>query len=175
MTAFFGDPKTRVYRPLLTVADVDDTLGKTPIRVAEAEAKERDLQTSCKKDVRDAMKKAWSQAGNGTTGAEAGFRLDGKPESYSLVPSSYTNELGSQTMRIVPDRTFAIFHVHPQNSGPQPSTPSTSANHFGDTGIADKYAINVYVMSASGLWVYDHELHMSIKLQNGLDWTKPCP
>ena len=138
-------------------------------------ARKADLEFSCNKDVRDAMKKAWAQSSNGNSGVEAGFRIDSTSDGYQIVPNGFTNEQGRQTLTIDPNSTWAIFHVHPNNSGPQPSTPETSVNHQGDTTLANKYSDYVYVMSSRGLWVYDPYMKKSFQLQSGLDWTKPCP
>ena len=67
--------------------------------ITEQNALKAALKLSCNKDTRDAMKKAWSQSGNGTSGAEAGFRLDGTPDDYKLVQNAFTNEKGLQTLR----------------------------------------------------------------------------
>jgi len=141
------------------------------------DAKERALALSCNEDVRKAMAKAWGQSSNGSSGVEAGFRMDGSDSSYQIVENAYTNQQAQQSMTINArgeNRTFAIFHVHPNNSGPQPSTPTTSSNRVGDTGVADRYGIDMFVMSSRGLWYYDHTLRKSFEIQEGLEWTKPC-
>lgn len=129
---------------------------------------------STDKKVCDAMVKAWNQTGNGTTGSEAGFRLDGDRSEYNIIENAYTNEQGKQSLTIT-SSTFAIFHVHPNASGPQPSSPATSLNGVGDTGVADKYGLDVFVISSSGLWYYDHTLKESIQLTTSLGgWLKSC-
>ena len=132
-------------------------------------------QISCQKDVRSAMLTAWAQSGNGTSGAEAGFRLDGNLDKYTLVPNPYTNQPGKQTITVTPGQTFAVFHVPPNNSGPQPSDPSNSSNGARDTTVANKYNFDIFVESQQGLYVYNPGTNSTFKLQSGLDWTKPCP
>jgi RHS repeat-associated protein len=136
----------------------------------------------CQPDVIKAMKTAWAQSGNGTTSVEAGFRLDGNPSKYKIVPNAYTNETKQQTMT-VSGSTFAIFHVHPTNSGGKPSTPENNAagNNEGDTGLVDRFYkqgqhIQIYVMHRYGLTMYDPKNPGQMpKLRDNLDWTKPCP
>jgi hypothetical protein len=78
-----------------------------------------------------------------------------------------------------PDRTFAIAHVHPGNGGNiwQASTPASNSpnNGKGDTGVADAYKLQYYIVSASGLGLYDPVLGgESSLLRPNLDWTQPC-
>jgi RHS repeat-associated protein len=105
----------------------------------------------CQPDVIKAMKTAWSQSGNGSSGVEAGFNLNGTPNNYKVAANSYTNQQKKQSVTINtsgPNKTFAIFHVHPNGSGGNPSTPDNNSegNKLGDTGIADKYNLQIYVM-----------------------------
>jgi hypothetical protein len=131
----------------------------------------------CKPDVISAMKKIWAQSSNGTSGAEASFRVDGDPANYNIVFSSFTNQRNFQNLTIIPGTTFALFHVHPNTSGWQPSTPENNSegNAYGDTGMADKYNLQMYVVSRNGLGFYDPATKLpGIQLRPGLDWTKPC-
>jgi RHS repeat-associated protein len=130
----------------------------------------------CDPNVINAMTRAWNQSSNGTSGTEGAFRLDGNPAKYDIVPQPPTNQTGSAAIRIVPGTTFAVFHTHPNNSGPYPSTPDNNheGNKFGDTGVGDKYNMQMYVVSSRGLTVYDPTTKQSSMLRNNLDWTKPC-
>ena len=60
----------------------------------------------------------------------------------------------------VANPTFAVFHVHPNNSGPYPSTPDNNklGNKKGDTGVADDYGIPFLVISSRGLAMYDPKM-----------------
>ena len=132
----------------------------------------------CQPDVIAAMKTIWGQSSNGTSRAEASFRLDGSPANYNIVVSPFTNERDKQKLTIKPGTTFALFHVHPNSSDWQPSTPGNNAegNPYGDTGVADKYNLQMYVVSSKGLGFYDPATKKpSVQLRPGLDWTKPCP
>ena len=133
-------------------------------------------QLYCQPDIIQAMKGIWRQSGNGTSGAEASFRVDGSLTNYRIVPQPFTNQSHSQTLTIIPGTTFALFHVHPNTSGWQPSTPGNNyeGNRFGDTGYADKYNFQTYVVSRKGLGMYDPATRTSSLLRPNLDWTKPC-
>jgi hypothetical protein len=133
------------------------------------------------------MKRAWSRTGNGTLGTEAGFVVNGTPGSYSIVDTKSDNTQGYQQMTItrnlpeVANPTFALFHVHPSNSGHWPSTPDNNklGNKEGDTGVADRFNVPFYVISSSGLALYDprtkNEANKGLTMvRKNLDWTKPC-
>jgi len=66
--------------------------------------------------------------------------------------------------------------VHPNTGSWQPSTPGNNAegNKYGDTGYADLYNYQIYVMSRAGLGMYDPATKQSSLLRPNLDWTKPC-
>ena len=134
------------------------------------------LQLCCRPDVIDAMKKIWAESGNGLRGTEASFTVNGSLGNYSIEIQSYTNEPKHQHLTINPGITFAVFHVHPGGSGAKPSTPGNNAegNPLGDTGIADKYKFDIYVVSSRGLWMYSWERKKDIQYRENLDWTKPC-
>ena len=133
----------------------------------------------CQPDVIQAMRTSWSQSSNGTSGNEAGFTLNGSADHY-WIQQQYTNESHKMTISIrtpgMPLPTFALIHVHPAGGGAYPSTPGNNweGNGLGDTGIADKYRIDVYVISQLGLTMYDPATGLSTMLRRGLDWTRPC-
>lgn len=138
-------------------------------------------QWVCKADVQAAMRNAWIESGEGYAGVEAGFRIDAdirKPYrvSYLIVPHEFTNEQGSLTTNIVP-WTFAEFHVHPNDSGAQPSTPGNNYygdESHGDTLVADENKIDIYTFNTRGLYVYRWETKQTIFLRANSDWLKPC-
>ena len=122
-------------------------------------------------------------AGSGTGGVEAGFNVNGTPSKYS-IDAMYTNEQNKMTIKINTaasgNPTFANFHVHPKGRdghNGSPSTPDNNSegNKFGDTGYADKYGYQVYVMSRFGLSMYDPKTKQTTQLRKGLDFLKPCP
>ena len=97
---------------------------------------------------------------NGITGVEASFNVNGDLNNPQIVINSYTNQRKSQSIKIIisgSDKTIAIVHVHPNDTGGNPSTPDNNYlnNGIGDTGIADKYGIKFYVLHKTGLRVYD--------------------
>lgn len=145
-----------------------DPMGLSPCR--------KEIPIYCNKDVIDAMKKIWAQSSNGGSGAEAAFVLNGSEDQYQIVNQGFTNQRNHMTMRIQSD-TFAIFHVHPNNSNWKPSTPGNNSenNGKGDTGVADEQGVDMYVVSKDGLGFYDPSTKEITKVRNGLDWTKPCP
>jgi RHS repeat-associated protein len=138
----------------------------------------------CQPDVIKAMERAWQATANGTKGTEAGFVTNGSPSNYSIVDTKSGNFQGYQKMSInLPGNpagaTFALFHVHSNDAGPNPSTPKNNrlGNNLGDTGVADKYNIPFYVISSRGLTVYDpakkNDPNKGITtLRQNLDWTK---
>lgn len=134
------------------------------------------LQLCCRPDVIDAMKTIWAQTMNGSSGSEASFTVNGSLAGYNIEPQPYTNERSKQQLKIHPGVTFALFHVHPNAAGPKPSTPGNNYenNRYGDTGYADMFKYDVYVVSKGGLWIYSWERKMDIQYRQNLDWTKPC-
>ncbi len=132
----------------------------------------------CKPDVIRAMNHIWLESDNGTTGVEASFMLNGSPESYSIEQEPMTGEKDEQRVTLYPGQTFAIFHVHPNNTGQYPSTPS---NHYGnkgqgDTALADENHIDIYVVHRLGLSVYRWQTKDTALLRWGMTWdnTKGC-
>jgi hypothetical protein len=131
-----------------------------------AQAEEAD---SLKMTVRDArvifaLKAAWTSAQNGTKGIEASFRLDGTPSDYVVVSLPSSNEFMNQRIRIVPGKTFAVFHVHPQQGEAVPSQQ--------DKTVADKYRLKVVTIHFKGLYEYDPVTRKTTKLGESLEWTK---
>ena len=128
----------------------------------------------CEPDVIAAMKQIWEQSANGTSGAEASFSVNGNSSNYKIVFNPFTNERSSQTFQIVTGGAspmFAIFHVHPNTSTWQPSTPGNNyeGNTLGDTGLADRFQLQMYVVSQQGLGFYDPKTKATTQLRKGLD------
>ena len=133
-------------------------------------------QLYCQPDVIAGMKKIWGQSGNGMNGTEASFNVNGSPGNYSLFFNPFTNQQQSQSFRLQAN-TFANFHVHPNSSSWQPSTPSNNAtgNGLGDVGMANRTGIQIHVVSRQGLGFYDPKTKLApVRLRPGMDWSKPC-
>jgi RHS repeat-associated protein len=122
----------------------------------------------CEPDVIAAMKKAWQQSANGTSGQEAGFSVNGTTTSYSITSTgaNTTNVPCTAVITITPT-TFAVFHVHPNGCQPQPSTTDINAANNGQ--------FDIYSFSTNGLWEYDPATGQSVMLRSGMSWTQPCP
>ncbi len=128
-----------------------------------------------------AMNKAWIASVNGKKASEGGGRegslnLTGTPSNYKIVTDNFSNEVGFHSIKII--RQFANFHTHDDESGPKPSTPNNNSqgNRLGDTGVANKYHFDIYVMSSRGLYRYDWKSKQTSAkpLRKGRDWLKPC-
>lgn len=123
------------------------------------------------------MERAWARTQNGTSGNEAGFVLNGTPSNYSIVDTKSGNTKDYQSFNINtggPNPTFLLFHVHPNRSTRNPSTPDNNAlgNNTGDTGIANRYNLLFLVGHRTGLTLYDPKVGKPVDLRNNLDWLK---
>jgi hypothetical protein len=153
-------PDARVWEVLNVAPRVEGVLSaETPIY--------------CRPDVIKAMNFIWTESRNGTTGVEATFILNGMPSAYSIEQESMTDEKMQQTVHVYPGQTFALFHVHPNGGGMYPSTPTNNyaGNDLGDTGFADKYGFDIYVVSYLGLTVYRPNGQVTVKLRDNMSWT----
>lgn len=133
----------------------------------------------CQPDVIKAMQGAWARTANGTSGNEAGFVLNGTPSKYKIVETKSGNTKDYQSFTINtsgPDQTFLLFHVHPNRSTRNPSTPGNNAlgNKTGDTGVADAYNLLFLVGHRTGLTLYDPKVGKPVDLRDNLDWLKAC-
>ena len=77
-------------------------------------------ETLKNREVISAIRTAWTLAKCGTSLVEATFNLDGNRSGYKVVAAARTNEMMSQTISITRGKTFAVFHVHPRGSRPDP-------------------------------------------------------
>jgi hypothetical protein len=133
----------------------------------------------CQPDVIEAMERAWSRTQNGASGNEAGFVLNGTPSSYSIVETKSANTKGYQKFTITTggsNPTFLLFHVHPNSSSRNPSTPDDNSldNNAGDTGIADKYKVLFLVGHRTGMTMCDPSTKKVTLICENLNWLKPC-
>lgn len=135
----------------------------------------------CQPDVIKAMGRAWARTVNGSSGNEAGFVLNGTPSNYSIVDTKSGYTQNTQKMKIFPD-TFLLFHVHPNSSTRNPSTPKNNAlgrKDAGDTFVSDTYqakgqTILFLVGHRTGLTMYDPRTGAFKDLRENLDWTEKC-
>lgn len=100
----------------------------------------------CSKAVTDAIKKAFEMSGGGTLNKEFGFAVvidvDG-----SLVATRVTGGEAGIWRAAVPADAVAICHTHRNAVSPRPSNQ--------DMGEADRLQILFFVISNSGLWIYE--------------------
>jgi hypothetical protein len=106
-------------------------------------------------DIQQAIKTIWLQTGNGTTGVEAAFTVNGTPDSYTIEMTRSDGQIGQNHVVVYSD-TIAIFHIHPNFGSPK---LSTTRNHYGkeshgDTWIADKHQLDIYAVSKYAIWAY---------------------
>src|SRR5689334_4052371 len=74
-----------------------------------------------KAEVIAAMKCIWSETSGGRASIEAGFRLDGSAAAFEVVRTRSSHTFRQETVSILRNQTFAVFHVHPADSRPEPS------------------------------------------------------
>lgn len=122
----------------------------------------------CNQQVLVAMQKAWALTGNGTSGMEAGFVLTGTPTDFNIewLPL-FTGDIN----RIAFNPTlltgaFAVFHVHPNGTGPDLSTP--------DKNLANQFNVDIYSESSQGLFGYNPADKSDTQLADFLQWANPC-
>jgi hypothetical protein len=123
------------------------------------------LETLSNPEVIAAMRTAWIASAAGTSGIEATFALDRGRSDYKVVAAGPTNHFMSQEISITPGQTFAVFHVHPTRSRPDPSG--------NDQAIADKYKLKIVTMHVLGLYEYDPVTRKTTQLRDGLGWLSP--
>jgi hypothetical protein len=121
-------------------------------------------------DVQQAIKTIWSQTGNGTTGVEAAFTVNGTLNNYTIEMTRSDGQIGQNHVVVYSD-TIAIFHVHPNFGSPK---LSTTRDHYGkesrgDTWIADKHQLDIYAVSKYAIWVYYWQTKQMVKLVD--DWV----
>lgn len=131
----------------------------------------------CRPTTVEALRTIWAESGNGVTGVEATFIMSGTDDDYTIEQMQMTGEKDKQTVHIYTN-TFALFHIHPNNSSPWLSTPANNyvGNGMGDTGWADRDHFDIYAASQRGLTVYYWRTKKMTMLRTGLSWasTKNC-
>lgn len=152
-----------------------------PITEPQQPPSQQETPIWCRPDVIEAMNRAWRRTQNGQSGNEAGFVLNGTPSNYTIVDTRSANTRNEQRMTIY-GNTFLLFHVHPNSSTRNPSTPENNARgdrNFGDTLISDRFYqrgrhIPFLVGHRYGLTMYDPRTRQVTVLRENLDWTRPC-
>lgn len=129
----------------------------------------------CLPEVIGAMNTIWAATINGTSTWEAAFIVSSLGGVY--IEPMERDRPYAQTVAIF-GNTVALFHVHPnaQNfwRGEWPSTPENNyeGNGKGDTGLADEFKIDVYVVSSLALTRYRPGYGNSLE-KVGMTWMKP--
>jgi len=109
-----------------------------------------------------AMQSVWMESSYGALNVEAAFRLDGSPSRYRIVAAPPTNAAQQQTVPIIAGATFAVCHVHPTRTRPEPSQA--------DRSIADRFHLKIYTIHVRGLYEYDPVTRRTTRLRGGVDW-----
>lgn len=143
-----------------------DILGAKPLTQSEVD------RLYCRPEVIAAMDTVWQMTGDGTQEYEAAFIVSRLGNVY--IEPMEPGRRHAQTVYIW-GNTVALFHVHPNSCACEwPSTPDDNYEHNGegDTGLADKYKIDMYVVSDIALTRYRPGVGNE-KLRVGADWMKP--
>lgn len=147
----------------------DPPQGTTPLTQTQID------RIYCLQPVIDAMKTIWAATSDGTGDWEAAFIVSHIGGIY--IEPMERGRPYSQTVLIF-GNTVALFHVHPNRCVDDnarciwPSTPDDNYEHngMGDTGMADKEKIDIYVVSKEGLTRYRPGVGNSIE-KTGMTWT----
>jgi hypothetical protein len=118
---------------------------------------------------KELARKAWEEVGYGDLPQEAGFMVsrDGKMSPVQLGQEiGSTETVGSTAFKISRGGVFATLHTHPRPSMnkkwvQQPSPP--------DIDVAKIFKQNVYVVTASGLWLAEPDGNLVHVFTNN-DW-----
>lgn len=130
----------------------------------------------CLPGVIASMKTIWLATDDGMGSWEAAFIVSHVGNVY--IEPMERGRPRAQTVFIF-GNTVALFHVHPNDCDSEvciwPSTPDDNYEHngMGDTGLADKYKIDIYVLTNRALTRYRPGVGNE-KLRDGLDWSKQC-
>jgi hypothetical protein len=145
---------------------------RSPLRTKHVHAHvSTGISLYCRAKVVYGMRYIWQQTSFGTTPQEAAFIVNGDPQGdIKTFLEQQTSETYEQTVYLYPN-TIAIFHVHPNGTTPFPSTPdNTLSAHGSDTETADKFHVDVYVVSADMLSVYYWRTKQTVIVRH--DWAK---
>ncbi len=118
---------------------------------------------------KESARKAWEEVGYGDLPQEAGFMIsrDGKMSPVKLGKEIGAREtVGVTTFKIPSGGVFAILHTHPRPSRGKPWLQKPSQP---DIDIAKNFRINVFVVTASGLWLAEPDGNLVHEFTNN-DW-----
>jgi hypothetical protein len=115
------------------------------------------------------MNEIWQYSGNGKSGEENSFNVNGTLDKYELKRNEITNEHMQQSIGRVPAETFAIFHVHPNSTGNLGWMASGP-----DRTNAFRIKRYYYIVSKAGLGFYDYRTREVSLLRPGLQWINAC-
>jgi hypothetical protein len=147
------------------------TIGVLDHAPLEFEQKHPSVEGTLEHDpaFKESARRAWEEVGYGDLPQEAGFIVsrDWKMSPVQLGKEiGSTESVGSTTFKIPSGGVFAILHTHPRPSRAkqwlqQPSQP--------DIDVAKNFKLNVYVVTASGLWLAEPDGNLVHVFTNN-DW-----
>jgi hypothetical protein len=114
------------------------------------------------REVIQALMTIFKQASFGFNRFEAAFRLDGNAQHYLVEVERPSHAVMAQRVGVQRGVTYAIFHVHPNDSDPAPSAH--------DRDVANKYDVKIFTLHRSGLYEYDPVSRETTKLRSGMRW-----
>jgi proteasome lid subunit RPN8/RPN11 len=120
----------------------------------------------CQPEVIVAMDHIWEQTEDGESIHESTFVINGTPKDFAIYVEPYTNEDYGEAISIFPGRTFAVFHVHPNVSGAEPSET--------DRRLADEKHLDVYTVTNRGLYRYAWRTRKTTKVREYWADEKGC-
>ena len=114
------------------------------------------------KEMAVEFEKAWHIAKCGTSDYEGVVLFYLMPDgSYKVKALNQSNEFKKFTFAW-DDQIIAIFHTHPQNVDPRPSSE--------DMKVADKYKVLMFTLTIRGMYTYDPGTKKTSTVLYGLDW-----
>lgn len=110
--------------------------------------------------VIQALMTIFKQASFGFNRFEAAFRLDGNAQHYLVEVERPSHAVMAQRVGVQRGVTYAIFHVHPNDSDPAPSAH--------DRDVAND--VKIFTLHRTGLYEYDPVSRETTKLRSGTRW-----
>jgi hypothetical protein len=104
--------------------------------------------------VDTAIKRAFAKSGFGMSNKEFGFAVIANGDG-SFTTTNVTGGESGIWRASVPASVVAIFHTHRSSVSPRPSDD--------DMDEADRLQVPYYVISSSGLWVYEPDPQRKVK------------
>ncbi|HEY6384690.1 MAG TPA: hypothetical protein VIX91_03320 [Candidatus Acidoferrum sp.] len=118
---------------------------------------------------KEAARRAWEEVGYGDLPQEAGLMVsrEGKMSPVQLGKEIGSKEtVGATNFKIPSGGAFAILHTHPRPSRGKPWLQQPSQP---DIDVARNFRLNVFVVSASGLWLAEPDGNLVHVFTNN-DW-----